>query len=229
METICRSDVYEPSSEAAGKPGLREIASGAALQSVKTSEILFHAGDDRVLYRVERGAVCHYMLWADGRYEVIEFAFPGDIVGLGHMSRHVSTAQAMVDTVVSRVGDDDFEDAIEHDDRLSFRLAAAAEREFDYLRDQAVASNVSANELPAAAKLANFLLVLSSLNGPEGRDRNFIGDDITAGFVAERLNLSIEKLGAALLSLKKQGAVRETPGGLRIVDATTLQRMAEAA
>jgi len=229
MESVCRSEVFEPSVDTIGSVSHPEIASGAELQNVKTGEILFQAGDERALYRIERGAVCHYMLWADGRYEVIEFAFPGEIVGLGHMSRHVSTAQAMVDTVVSRIGEEDLEEALAHDDRLSFRLASAAEREFDHLKQQTLAAKVSANELPAAAKVANFLLVLSSLNGPEGRDRSLIGDDITAGFVAERLNLSLEKLGAALLSLKKQGAVRETPAGLRIVDPMTLQKLAEAA
>jgi hypothetical protein len=43
------------------------------------------------------------------------------------------------------------------------------------------------------------------------------------------LDLSIDKLGAALLSLKKKGAVKETPAGLRIVDAAALQMLANAA
>jgi CRP/FNR family transcriptional regulator len=131
----------------------------------------------------------------------------------------------MVDTVVSLVSEEEFASALETDDRLSFRLAAAVEREFDHLRDRAL----SAEEQPAAARVANFLLAISSLNGPEGRDRTLISDDITAGFVAEKLDLSIEKLGAALLSLKKQGAVKETPAGLRILNTETLQKLADAA
>src|SRR5690606_23499323 len=127
------------------------------LQTVGTGEILFQAGDARQLYRIERGAVCHYMLWADGRHDVIEFAFPGDIVGLGHLRHHVSTAQAMVDTVVSLVSTDAFAAALENDDRLSFRLASAVEREFDYLRDK----TVSAAHGPATVRVANFLLALS--------------------------------------------------------------------
>lgn len=197
----------------------------AVLQTVDTGEILFQAGDARQLYRIERGAVCHYMLWSDGRHDVIEFAFPGDIVGLGHLRHHVSTAQAMVDTVVSLVSADAFAAALETDDRLSFRMASAVEREFDYLRDKTVA----AAQGTATARLANFLLALSSMNAPEGRDPDLISDDVTAGFVAEKLNMSIDKLGAALLCLKKEGAVRETPAGLRIVDALSLQRMADAA
>jgi CRP/FNR family transcriptional regulator len=225
MESVCRSETFEPLSDGIGKLNPAVLGSGVVLQTVKTSEILFQAGDDRALYRVERGAICHYMLWADGRHDVIEFAFPGDIIGLGHLRRHVSTAQAMVDTVVSLVSSDDLEDAMDNDDRLSFRLASAIEREFDHLRDQALASK----EPPAEKRVANFLLALSSLNGPEGRDRDLISDEITAGFVAEKLDLSIDKLGAALLSLKKHGAVKETAAGLRIVDANALQKLANAA
>jgi CRP/FNR family transcriptional regulator len=225
MESVCRSGNIELPCEEIGKLNPASLASGSVLQNVETSEILFQAGEERALYRVERGAICHYMLWADGRHDVIEFAFPGDIIGLGHLRHHVSTAQAMVDTVVSLVSEEEFASALETDDRLSFRLAAAVEREFDHLRDRAL----SAEEQPAAARVANFLLAISSLNGPEGRDRTLISDDITAGFVAEKLDLSIEKLGAALLSLKKQGAVKETPAGLRILNTETLQKLADAA
>lgn len=225
MESVCRSGNIELPCEGIGKLNPASLASGSVLQNVETSEILFQAGEERALYRVERGAICHYMLWADGRHDVIEFAFPGDIIGLDHLRHHVSTAQAMVDTVVSLVSEEEFASALETDDRLSFRLAAAVEREFDHLRDRAL----SAEEQPAAARVANFLLAISSLNGPEGRDRTLISDDITAGFVAEKLDLSIEKLGAALLSLKKQGAVKETPAGLRILNTETLQKLADAA
>jgi len=198
---------------------------GQILETVDTGEILFHPGDRRTLYRVERGAICHYMLWSDGRHDVIEFAFPGDIIGLGHLDHNVTTAQAMVDTVVSLVTEDTFSAALQNDDRLSFRLASAVEREFEYQRDKSLALS----QVPATARVANFLLALSSLNGPEGRDPSVISDEITAGFVAEKLDLSIDKLSAALLQLKRDGAVKETASGLRILDTQCLQRAADAA
>jgi CRP/FNR family transcriptional regulator len=224
MATVCQTENFDPGIDG-GKPSQASSDTGLVLQTVATGEILFQPGNTRTLYRIERGTVCHYMLWADGRHDVIEFAFPGDIVGLGHLAHHVSTAQAMVDTVVSLVPEEAFSAALESDDRLSFRLASAVEREFDYLRDRALA----AEPAPAAARVANFLLALSSMNGPEGRDPDLISDDITAGFVARQLDMSIDKLSAALLCLKREGAVRDTPGGLRIVDPLTLQRLADAA
>lgn len=226
MASVCHSDVFDGGHEP--QTGLRagDVATEIVQKAIKTGEILFQADDARALYRIERGAVCHYMLWADGRHDVVEFAFPGDIIGLGHLDEHVSTAQAMVDTVVSVVTEDEFEEISESDDRLSFRLSAAVEREFDFIRDRTLAARAAT---PAAVRVANFLLALSNSNGLDGRDRELITDDITAGFVASKLDMSIESLSDALLRLKREGAVRETARGLRIVDAATLQRLADAA
>ncbi|WP_439544053.1 Crp/Fnr family transcriptional regulator [Hyphomicrobium sp.] len=225
MASICQGKSFEDCGQDFGKLNPAALGSGMVVQNVDTSEFLFHPGEDRTLYRIESGAICHYMLWADGRHDVIEFAFPGDIIGLGHLRHHVSTAQAMVDTVVSLVSEEDFELALESDDRLSFRQASAVEREFEHLREKTLMEGPK----PAAAKVANFLIAISGMNGPEGRDASFIADDITAGFVADKLDMSVDKLGAALLSLKKQGAVKETADGLRIVDMPMLQRLADAA
>jgi CRP/FNR family transcriptional regulator len=225
MASICQGKSFEPAAQDFGKLNPAALCDGMVVQNVDTGEFLFHPGDTRALYRIESGAICHYMLWADGRHDVIEFAFPGDIVGIGYLHHHVSTAQAMVDTVVSLVSEEEFETILESDDRLSFRQASASEREFEYLREK----TLSDGPKPAAARVANFLIALSSMNGPEGREEALIADDITAGFVADKLDMSIDKLGAALLSLKKHGAVKETADGLRIVDMPMLQRLADAA
>lgn len=225
MATICRSNEYQGLREGFEKFNPAAFEPVNVLQNVSTGSILFQPEDERMLYRVEKGAICHYARWADGRHEVLEFAFPGDIIGLGHLDVHSTTAQAMVDTVVSLVSEDELQDCLDIDDRLSFRHTAAVEREFDYLRDRTL------NEAPVTptARVANLLLAISSMHGREGRDSNVISDDLTAGFVAERLEMSIENLSAALVTLKTQGAIKEAPGGLEIVNMTTLQRMADAA
>lgn len=225
MASACKTEELARPNGEYGKPFPALLDAGFVLQTVATGEILFHPGTERALYRVERGAVCHYMLWADGRHDVIEFAFPGDIIGLGHLAHHVSTAQAMVDTVVSLVSEETFKADLENDDRLSFRLASAVEREFDYLRDK----TLTPKHAPAATRVANFLLALSGINGAEGRRSDLISDEITAGFVAQKLDMSIDKLTAALVCLKQEGAVTDTPAGLRIVDPLALQRLADAA
>lgn len=225
MYTVRRTE------EAGSDPAQIEVRAGVAdresaiLQNVATGDVLYQAGDKRQLYRVEQGAVCHYIRWTDGSHEVIEVAFPGDIIGLGHLSRHVSTAQAMVDTVVSVLSEDEFERASATDDRLSFLLAGAGEREFNYMRD----ATLNSGKRAPVERLACYLLAIANSNVPEGRDEAVISDEVSSGYVAERLQMSLDTLSAALVGLEKKGLVASTDEGLRITDLPELEKLANAA
>jgi len=195
----------------------------AARRSLARGETLFQSGDTRArLYRVEEGALCHYIHWNDGRHEIIEFAFPGDIIGFGHLDAHISTAQAVAETVVSLVPAADLERAAETDAQLASRLAAAADREFDFLRAQAVKSDRG----KPIERLASFLVALSRINVHEGRDPLLVTDEISSGFVAEHLDMTLESLARALRALQRRGIVRTTPKGLQIADVCALQKLA---
>ena len=185
---------------------------------------VFRAGEQRRLYRVEHGAICHYVQFAAGAYEVIEFAFPGDIIGLGCLPTHVSTATAMVDTSVCVVTDLDLERALTNDNRLYFRLVEAKEREFDYSRSR----SRNAGPLSPLQRVANFLLALASINASEGREPLIVTDDVSTGLVAEQLQMTIETLEAALLSLRRSGLVTVTDSGLRILDVPALETLADS-
>ena len=50
------------------------ILRAAAVRSLVRGECLFQEGDRHArLYRVEHGALCHYMHRGDGSHEIIEF------------------------------------------------------------------------------------------------------------------------------------------------------------
>jgi CRP/FNR family transcriptional regulator len=199
---------------------------GAPKRTLAGGEVLFQAGDTRArLYRVERGALCHYRRWDDGLCEIIEFAFPGDIIGFGHLENYISTAQAMVETVVSTVSAQEFEETLSHDDHLAGRLSAAADREFDFLRDRAVASSKG----EPVERLASFLTALSHLSAEEGRDPTIVTDEVSSGLVAERLDMTIDVLVRALRELERRGMVRSTTNGLRIADMGALEELARVA
>ncbi len=195
-------------------------------RTLSGSEVLFQAGDTRAkLYRVERGALCHYRRWDDGRCEIIEFAFPGDIVGFGHLETHISTAQAMVETVVSTVTTYNFEQLVCTDDHLAARLAAAADREFDFLRERAAGSGKG----KPVERLASFLAALSQMSANEGRDPMVVTDEVSSGLVAEQLDMSIDALGRALQELERRGMVAPTEKGLRISNMGALEALARVA
>ncbi len=198
----------------------------AAARELGCGEVLFQAGDSRTrLYRVERGAICHYARWEDGRREIIEFAFPGDIIGLGHLETHITTAQAMVDTVVSIVPVSEFEHALDIDGELAARLAAAGDREFDYLRKRATDSGKG----KPVERLAAYLSVLSHISAEEGRDPLLVSDEFASGTVAEQLDMSIDGLSYALCELERLGIVRTSSEGLRISDLNGLENLARVA
>jgi CRP/FNR family transcriptional regulator, anaerobic regulatory protein len=194
------------------------------LQTVSAGQSLYQPSDTRRLYRVEQGALCHYVRWANGRHDVVEFAFPGDIVGLGNLRAHSSTAQAMVDSVVSLLDEADLTEALRSDDVLAMRLVAAAEREFDVLRDRAIATARSC----AAGRLANYLLALAGMNTRAGHDATFICDGDCTPHAASLLQLDVAALSHALAALQKRGLIVAVAGGLLILDVAGLERFADA-
>lgn len=187
-------------------------------------EILFQTGDPRgPLYRVESGTLCHYTRRQSGHHEIIEFVFPGAILGFGHVAMHVSTAKAMLDTEVSIVPPHEFECALRTDGQLAARVAAAADREFDYLRRRAMEARADPTQ-----RLASFLLAVSRMSAREGRDATLIPDENPSRAVAERLDMSLDGLASALRQLETWGLVASSPAGLRIEDIAALERLADA-
>ena len=68
------------------KPGFESGASASSRKAdvreqprlrFATGQPVFRVGGERQIYRVESGAVCHFSEGTDGRFAVIEFAFPG--------------------------------------------------------------------------------------------------------------------------------------------------------
>ena len=198
----------------------------APTRLLATGGILFQVGDTRSqLYRVERGALCHYIRWDAGRHEVIECAFPADIIGFGNLESHISAARAMVETEVSLVAEHDFQRALDTDGQLAARVAAAADREFDYIRAHAVKAGAGR----PAVRVASYLAALSHMSAPEGRDPTLLPDEIASGVAAERLHMSVDCLVRALQELERRGLVAPSAAGPRIIDMAALERFADAA
>jgi CRP/FNR family transcriptional regulator len=222
MQSVIHSPIGSGAGPAERAPGQAWEFPGLFRRHVAIGATVFQAGEPRRLYRVESGAICHYIRSADGQYEVIEFAFPGEIIGLGCLATHVSTAKAMVETYVSAITDADLDRALTNDNRLFFRLAEAGEREFEYLRNR----SFNADLLPPAQRVANFLLAIASINASGGREPPVVTDDISSGYVAEQLQMSIDTLAMVLLGLRRSGVVDVSESGLRILDIAALETLA---
>jgi CRP/FNR family transcriptional regulator len=189
------------------------------------AEVLFHAGDVREqIYRVERGTQCHYSRRENGDHEIIQYLFPGDIIGVGTLDTHASTAQAVTETVLTPVSNEELELLAETDGQLAARIAAAADREFEYLRQRALNSGSK-----PVKRVASFLAAMARLSAHEGREATVVSDDISSGAVAHHLNMSIDSLADVLRELQKRGMVEPAEDGLHIADVDALEKFADAA
>jgi CRP/FNR family transcriptional regulator, anaerobic regulatory protein len=200
------------------------LAVGEA-RTLAAGEVLFREGDPRnYVYRVETGALCLFKLRADGSEDVIEFAFPGDLVGLGYLDTHATGAQASIETQLSCLPRTGVDPAAERTPRSRARLTASIEREVALLT-QSLARTASRPD--AARRVAALFVTLSRYNAYEGRDPALITDSLKCGIVAGYLDLSVDHLARELAGLEARGLIEPCPQGLRLKDLDGLERLAD--
>lgn len=201
-----------------------EVSQEGTCRTLAVNELLFGMGEPkRGLYLVKSGALVVYEPRSNGHRAVIEFAFPGDIVGLGFLETHTCSARATVATSVQCLPMSAQDGLFENDPRGQARLADGIEREIDFLRD----SCVRFSRQNPLGRLAAFLLTLSRENAQEGRDPALLLQPLNCGVVADFLALSIDRLGSLLVELERRGLIEPCPpDGLRLVDIIGLEGLA---
>lgn len=200
--------------EPAGKAGACEVL------TLRPGETLFREGDARShVYRVERGALCLFKSRADGTQDIFEFAFPGDLVGLGYLDSHVSGAQAAIETSLTCLS----RTALDPSAERSARLTAAIEREVTFLRESLI-RNGHPSPLERVAAL---FITLSRYNAYEGREPTLITDSLKCGVVAGYLNMSVGELAAQLSEMEARGLIEPCAKGLRLKDLDGLEKIAD--
>jgi CRP/FNR family transcriptional regulator len=197
---------------------------GEEHRTLLSGEILFREGDARThVYRVETGAVCVYRCLPDGAQDVIEFAFPGDLIGLGYLGAHVSAAQATMITTLACIPLSALDAIVEQSARARSRLAAAIEREVAYVKDTLVR-----NGRPAPLqRVAALFVTLSRYNTYEGREPSVITDSLTCGAAAGHLGMSVDALAHELAELQARGLIEPHEKGVRLLDIEALERLGD--
>jgi len=191
-----------------------------------TGEILFREGEPRThIYRVEKGAVCLFKHRPDGSRAVIEFAFPGDVVGLGYVDHHLSGAQATMDTLLTSTPR-----AIAEAEPAAAPvgvngLSATIAREVAFLNEAQRRATIA----KPLGRIAALFVTLSRCNAYEGRDPTILTDSVSCGVVAGYLNMSVDDLAHWLSDLASRRLVEPCDRGLRLSNLAELERLAEAA
>lgn len=202
------------------------LPADSSRRTLAAGEILFREGDPRShIYRVERGSVCLFKQRADGKRDVIEFAFPGDLVGLGYLDNHVAGAQATMDTALTCLPRSQDVPADEKSTGVASRLSAAIEREVAFLNDAQKRKALS----EPLGRIAALFVTLARCNAYEGRDPTLLTDSLSCGVVAGYLDMTVDDLAHWLTELKARDLVEVCDRGLRLTNLSELERLSDTA
>lgn len=171
---------------------------------VAAKEHIFCEGDRAAqVYRVEAGHVCIYRMLPDGRRQVIDFAYPGDFIGLGALKEHGASAQAVTRTRLRSFSAAALHEMARHDAALALRLYEAMAEELSAARDLLI----TVSQRTASERVAAFLLALSRRNKRRGEKEHEIVLPMTRTDIADFLGLTIETVSRTFTKLRSEGLI----------------------
>jgi CRP/FNR family transcriptional regulator len=194
------------------------------LRRIEDKELLFAEGDEIThVYRIETGAIALFRVLADGRRQVMGFAYPGDLVGLGMEEEHEMNAQAVTPTRLRCLPVMSVRETAARDPMLGFKLYRALARELAAMRNLMLTTG----HRSAVERVAGFLLAFSRRNERSGKDPSIIDLPMTRADIGDFLGLTIETVSRTFSKLKVM-AVIELPQS-NAVNVIDLDRLASLA
>jgi len=192
-----------PSRCSASDPLADHLVAGPSL-TFDAQEHIFREGDPvSYIYKVEAGHVCVYRMMSDGRRQVIDFAFAGDIVGLGALGTHTANAQATIKSRLRRIPTSALHEAMRTDQRLGSKLYEAMSWKLLAARELLFA----VSQRTATERLAGFLLALSRRNERRGEDASEIVLPMSRIDIADYLGLTIETVSRTFSKFRAAGLI----------------------
>jgi CRP-like cAMP-binding protein len=216
---------FQPPPKARPAGGLEQTLAQASLRRVEAKEFVFLEGDPAThLYRVETGAIALYKAAADGRRQIVGFAYPGDLIGLGSQGEHVMNAQAVKPTRLRCVSIGTLHHSAAKDPALGFKLYEALARELAATRDLMLTTG----QRSAMERVVSFLLAFSRRSARNGQDPLEFELPMTRGDIGDFLGLTIETVSRSFSKLKALGLI-ELPSSnhVRLVDIDKLKTIAD--
>jgi CRP/FNR family transcriptional regulator len=179
--------------------GFESSLAHGQLRRVEAKEFLFAEGDAvSHVYRIETGALALFRVLADGRRQVMGFAYPGDIVGLGVDDEYTMNAQAVKPTRVRCLSIASLRQSAASDPVLGLKLYEAMARELAATRDLMLTTG----QRSAMERVAGFLLAFSRRNQRNGQDPGTIDLPMTRTDIGDFLGLTIETVSRTFTKLK---------------------------
>ena len=194
----------------------------ANLRRIETKEHVFREGDPRTqIFRIEEGAVALSKVLADGRRQIIDFAYPGDYIGLGMFGDHIFDAQATCPCKIRCLPAGQLERDAARDPALALKLYNAVSAELSAARRLLVAVGHGT----AMERIASFLLELRSRTGDQQSNR--INLPMRRSDIADLLGLTIETVSRSLTKLRGMRVIEIQNGSdVCVLDLEPLEELA---
>lgn len=200
---------------------LIDLMQPTTLRRVEAREHVFCEGDPRThVFEVETGAIVVYKVLPDGRRQVMSFAYPGDLIGLGASSEHTLNAQAASPAKLRCLAAHSLEEAAGRDPALAVKLYRAVSRELTETQSLLV----SIGQQTALERVATFLFSLDQR--AKARGENVLHLPMRRSDIADFLGLTIETVSRTFTKLRTMGVIKVTHGTeVRIVDGCELEAL----
>lgn len=190
----------------------------------KRHDVFVQGDKKRSVYQVVSGMVCLYTILSDGKRQIFDFAFPGDIIGLGASETYSCCAQTIGDARLKCLPISSIYACAAQNPMFGIALYRAVSRELDATRDLLL----TLGQLGALERVATFLLVLVK--------RHALADDklsdvlqlpMTRSDIADLLGLTIETVSRSLSRLRQRNLIEIIHNSeIRILDIEQLRDLA---
>ena len=193
----------------------------ASVRHFESKEHIFCEGDPRAhVFQIEDGVVTIYQMLNDGRRQIVDFAYPGDFVGLGTTSEHVFSAEATSPTRVLCVGASALEETARSDPRIALQLYKAVSLELSAAR----ALLVAIGQRSAIERVSTFLIMLHGRTASAQGGVSVVHLPMRRADIGDFLGLTIETVSRTITKLRLMRVIEVSHGtDVRILN---LQRLA---
>ena len=208
--------------------GLRQLtpARRAAIQQFKLGEVIVPANEDVLrqgefstnLFTVLDGVLIRYRRLEDNRRQIVNFMFPGDLIGLQGSFDEPNThsVEALLPSRLCKFERNAFHDIVTEQPQLSYDLIWVAAKEETALEEHLVAVGQRSSK-ERVTYLAVWLLDRAIATGMVD-ERNELRLPIRQGQIADMLGMSLVHTNRTLRALERDQMVEWSPGHIRIPD-----------
>lgn len=197
------------------------------LQEISLSEgdSLFFDGDDAdYVYEVIKGVLRSSKVLMDGRRQVVNFCYPGEMVGISHDSRYHFDCHAVSPAKLRVYRKNAFLHDVASDPEFFTRLLTNAAAEMNSMQDHFL----MLGRKTAMEKLASFLIAVMERTNSDCRTRDLIELPMKRSDIADFLGMTIETVSRNLTRLRKLGVI-DLPSThlVQVLNPSELRSMAE--